>query len=180
MARIVFKKPESGGYTPLPEGLYHWEIKDSKQTTSGKGNPQLEISCECIEPSQYAGRGTKMWYSLLPQSAWKLKGLLDATDTDYEEGTGEGGEEMLAFDDENLIGKVFACKVSLGESDTGTPRNEFGKEAPSKHAPQPPAQDNGGATTTPTTPTTAAPQTAPPAAGAPGGATAFQPRSRRA
>lgn len=176
MARIVFKKPEAGTYTPLPEGLYDWEIKDVKQTTSGNGNPQLELSCECAGPDQYVGRNTKMWYSLLPQSGWRVKKLLDATDVTYEEGTDEAGGEVLAFDDEDLLGRVFACKATMDESPSGNPRNKFSNEAPSKLAKQPPAP----AAAAPAPAQTAPAQTAAAPAAAPAQGGAFQPRARRA
>jgi hypothetical protein len=181
MARIVFKKPEGGTYTPLPEGMYDWEIQGAVQTTSGKGNAQLELACVVVAPEQYAGRTSKHWYSLLPQSAWRLKKLLDAAGCDYEEGKDEQGNDVLAFDDEQLPGLFFRCKASIGENEAGNDRNEFSNESPSKFSAAPASAPQAAPPAAAPTPASAqggAVATAP-AAAAPAG-TGFQPRSRRA
>jgi hypothetical protein len=107
MVQINFRAGENtgSGWEPLPEGTYVFEIQSVNVGNSNAGNPQLEVSMLIMDGPR-EGETTKTWYSLLPQSGWNLRGLLDALGIDYTVGGADGeGREDLSFDGDHLISR---------------------------------------------------------------------------
>ena len=128
MAILEFDNSEDKGtFTPLPEGTYDLQIMAVEQGTSQKGNPQLKISCE-VASGEKEGRKVTMWYSLVKQSAWKLKRLLVATGAPYEES--DGGK--LRFDTDDLVERFFTVDASISTNPVSNKlKNDFDAERPS-------------------------------------------------
>jgi hypothetical protein len=158
---IEFDKPtDDGGFTPLPEGVYDIQVLDGKQTTSKQQNPQIELQCE-IAHGEFTGRKFRLWYSLLPQAAWKLRDMLDAIGVEYTEHDGK-----LRFDLDEVIGGFIRATATPGEYQ-GKPKNDWTKEEPSPLSNKAPAPADAAP----------APAAAPAAAAKP--AAAFAPRTGR-
>jgi hypothetical protein len=128
MAILEFDNSEDKGtFTPLPEGTYDLQIMVVEQGTSQKGNPQLKISCE-VASGEKEGRKVTLWYSLVKNSAWKLKRLLVATGAPFEEN--DAGK--LRFDTDDLVERFFTVDASVGVNPvSGKPKNDFDAERPS-------------------------------------------------
>jgi hypothetical protein len=129
MAILEFDNSEDkgGAFTPLPEGTYDLQIMAVEQGTSQKGNPQLKISCE-VASGEKEGRKVTLWYSLVKNSAWKLKRLLVATGAPFEES--DAGK--LRFDTDDLIERFFVVDASIGTNPvSGKLKNDFDAERPS-------------------------------------------------
>ena len=110
MAILEFDNSEDKGtFTPLPEGTYDLQIMVVEQGTSQKGNPQLKISCE-VASGEKEGRKVTLWYSLVKNSAWKLKRLLVATGAPFEEN--DAGK--LRFDTDDLVERFYTVDASVG------------------------------------------------------------------
>lgn len=123
---------QGGGWQPLPEGLYDVKILAAEQGTSKAGNPQIRVSGEVLDGT-YAGRTVNVWYSLLPQSTWKLDALLNALDVDRVD-TGDfypDGSPILAFDPDHLVGRAVRYTVRQREYPAGSGKltNDFAEEA---------------------------------------------------
>ena len=112
MALINFSNSEDKGYSPLPEGSYDLEILQVEQKVSQAGNPQLELSTE-VAAGEHEGRKVKLWYSLTPQSAWKLKKLVVATHTPHEV-VGSDRDGQISFDTDDLVGGIFTATAVPG------------------------------------------------------------------
>jgi hypothetical protein len=136
MAILEFDNSEDKGtFTPLPEGTYDLQIMAVEQGTSQKGNPQLKISCE-VASGEKEGRKVTLWYSLVKQSAWKLKRLLVATGAPYEES--DGGK--LRFDTDDLVERFFTVDASISTNPVSNKlKNDFDAERPSVLGTEPPA-----------------------------------------
>ena len=136
MAILEFDNSEDKGtFTPLPEGTYDLQIMAVEQGTSQKGNPQLKISCE-VASGEKEGRKVTMWYSLVKQSAWKLKRLLVATGAPYE----EGDSGKLRFDTDDLVERFFTVDASISTNPVSNKlKNDFDAERPSVLGTEPPA-----------------------------------------
>lgn len=135
MALINYSKGDGGAFKPLPAGSYDVEIKSAEQGASSKGNPQLTIKGEVVD-GEYAGKKVTMWYSLLPQSTWRLDALFSALAIDPVP-TGEldeNGKEIMSGDTDLLIGRVvrFACTQRTYE---GKVNNNWADETCSPHDP---------------------------------------------
>jgi hypothetical protein len=106
-----------------------------------------------VTDGPHAGQKATVWYSLLPQAAFRLEALLNATlaegSFDREE-TGEvqvrtvNGAEVeepiytFGFDTDDMLGAEVTFEVSVGEYN-GKPKNEFNSPRPvvAKAAPAP-------------------------------------------
>jgi hypothetical protein len=78
---------------------------------------------------EYAGKRATVWYSLLPNSTWKLDRLIDALRIKRQP-TGEfgpDGKEILAFDPDDLIERVVRYTVKQREYQ-GKVNNDFSDE----------------------------------------------------
>lgn len=141
MALINFSNSEDKGYSPLPEGSYDLEILQVEQKVSQAGNPQLELSTE-VAAGEHEGRKVKLWYSLTPQSAWKLKKLVVATHTPHEVVGGLTEKDgQISFDTDDLVGGIFTATAVPGiNPKSGKSKVDFNDERPSKlMAVEPPA-----------------------------------------
>jgi hypothetical protein len=134
MAKINYNKGGDGGssWQALPEGTYDVRILASEQGTSKAGNAQIKLSCEVLDgPS--AGKKVNIWYSLLPQSTWKLDKLLETLDVErFETGEfGQDGTPILGFDDEDLIDRSVRYTVGQREFPAGSGKmtNDFNDES---------------------------------------------------
>ncbi len=138
--KINFRAGENtgqGNWTPLAEGDYLMEITDVELTTSKSNNQQLQVSMKIMDGVR-EGDACKDWYSLLPQSGWKLRGLLDALDIDYTVGSQDGdGRDDLEFDAEDLLQRRVEFYVTQ-RSYEGKTNNDF------KNPKDPDAQAEGG------------------------------------
>ena len=124
MTMIEYSKGE--GFTPLPEGTYDCRIDEVESTTSSKGNPQLQVSLTVVD-GPYADRKPKTWYSLLPQSVWRVGQLTDALDIEQHE-TGQqdaDGNPIMSFDTDELLGRIVSFEVTQ-RSYNGRINNDFG------------------------------------------------------
>jgi hypothetical protein len=180
MAVIQFDNAPDKGFTPPPEGVYDLEILNCEQKTSQAGNPQLELQTE-VASGELEGRKIRLWYSLTPQSAWKLKKLLIATHTPHEI-LGDEKTGTVSFDSDDLIGAIFTVDCVAGEYQ-GKAKADYNNERPSKLMEGPPAAAPAVATPAPAAPvqqTLAAPPAAAPAAPAAAAApeAGFRRRSR--
>ena len=128
MALIEFE--DSGEYKLLPEGVYTFEVRSVEQTTSSKGSPQLKIGVVSVDGPE-VDRHTSIWYSLLSTAGWRLARLLDAAGVDYER-----ADKAVRFDTDDLLGRTFVCDVTIGQTNTGKERNEFGNERPPQNKPR--------------------------------------------
>lgn len=132
MALISYTKGSDnggGGWQPLPEGTYDLSIRSAEAKTSKAGNPQIQLTCE-VADGEYAGKRATVWYSLLPNSTWKLDRLIDALGIGRQP-TGEfdaAGKEILAFDVDHLVGRVVRYNVKQREYQ-GKVNNDFADEA---------------------------------------------------
>jgi len=158
MAMITYTKGSDngggGGWQPLPEGVYDLLIKSAEQKTSSKGNQQIQVVCEVMD-GEYAGKRATVWYSLLPNSTWKLDRLIDTLGIKRQP-TGEfgpDGKEILAFDPDDLIERVVRYTVKQREYQ-GKVNNDFADER--KSPLDEPAQPQAVSTTTVLRPATAA------------------------
>jgi hypothetical protein len=126
MVQINFRAGENtgSGWEPLPEGTCIFEIQSVEVGASNAGNPQLEVSMLICDGPREGGT-TKTWYSLLPQSGWNLRGLLDALGIEYVVGAADGeGREDLSFDGDHLIGRRVEFYVAQ-RSWNGKINNDF-------------------------------------------------------
>ena len=126
MGQIRFSAGEDtgGGWTPLPEGTYDFRIIEAEQGVSSNKNPQLRVKLEVLDGPR-SGDKTNTWYSLLPQSGWKLRRLIDALEIDYQvEGKDADGNELISFDDEELVQRCVRMDVKQREYN-GKTVNDF-------------------------------------------------------
>lgn len=167
MAMINYTKGnEGGGWVPLPEGTYDVKILEVKQGTSKSGNPQLSVKGEVMD-GPHAGKTVTIWYSLTPQSTWKLDALLDALQIPRVE-TGEyhaDGQPIMGFDDDALLNRCVRYDVKQREYQ-GKVNNDFAKERPSPFdASAEPAPTGGQSGTAATPPASSGAPASAPAAG---------------
>lgn len=137
MARIPYSAGDGGNtYQPLPQGTYDFRINEVVQGTSRNGNQQLQLKMEIID-GPYTGKKVSNWYSLLPQSTWKLDALLEALGIERED-TGQvdaNGKPIRVFDDEWLIGRCIQYDVKQREYN-GKTNNDFQNERQSSLDPE--------------------------------------------
>lgn len=128
MARIPYSKGENT-FKPLPESTYDVQLDSAEQTTSKGGNPQLTVKGQIVD-GEYAGKKVTIWYSLLPQSTWKLDALFEALGIPAQE-TGEldeNGKPICDFDTDDLAGRVVRYVCTQRTYD-GKVNNSWDKEA---------------------------------------------------
>jgi hypothetical protein len=100
-------KTASTGFAPLPDGVYHFALKDVDPSRSGKKGPYWSWEFECIEEGtveivdekskegtrEIKLKGRRMWNNTSLASMWSFKQTFDAfgkpTDTDTDEILGE-------------------------------------------------------------------------------------------
>jgi hypothetical protein len=137
MTQINYAKGgEGGNWQPLPEGTYDVRITKCEQSASTKGNPQLRITAEVLDGT-HQGKVVNLWYSLLPQSTWKMDKLLEALEIERTD-TGEfnaDGTPIMGFDDDHLIGRCVCYTVTQREYPVGSKKmtNDFNDEARSEY-----------------------------------------------
>lgn len=77
----------SSGFDPIPDGVYHFKLRDVDATRSGAKGPYWSWEFECVEPP-YTGRRVWNNTSLSENAAFMMKQTYDAfgvpldTDTD--------------------------------------------------------------------------------------------------
>jgi len=128
MARIPYSAGEGGSFQPLPEGTYDFRINETILGNSRAGNPQLQLKMEVLD-GPHTSKKVSCWYSLLPQSGWKIDALLEALKIERED-TGQvddKGNPILAFDDEWLLDRCVTFDVSQREYN-GKTNNDFQNE----------------------------------------------------
>lgn len=104
MARIKVKLDEvESSFELYPEDTYHVRITErSKPTQSREGNPTIRWIGEILD-GDYTGKLISWNTSLLPQSLWVLKAMLEAIDFGWDE---DGFEMEEVFGHELLIDNV--------------------------------------------------------------------------
>lgn len=109
----------SSGFEPMPDGVYHFILKDVDATREGPKGPYWSWEFECIE-EPYKGR--RQWNNTSLAQAWSLKQTFDAfgvpVDTDTDE----------------LIGKpvrlVLSTRVIQEGNRKGEPTNQVDRVRP--------------------------------------------------
>ena len=125
MARIAYSQGDKSSFKVLPNGTYEFRITDVEQGVSSNGNPQIKVKFEVVD-GPYRGDTVTAWYSLVPKALWKVLQLVEALGIETE-GTGEvddKGEEIMAFDTDDLIGCLVSFDVGQREYN-GRKSNEF-------------------------------------------------------
>lgn len=69
--------------------------------------PCMEVDYEILDAGDFQGVSRRDWVYLTAASAWRLKGLLEATETPY---TVDGDETI--FDSDDLMGKELRVIIS--------------------------------------------------------------------
>ncbi len=78
----------SSGFDPMPDGIYHFRLRDVDATRSGPAGPYWSWDYECVEEGHV---GRRQWNntSLSEKAAWKMKEAFTAhgvpLDTDTDE-----------------------------------------------------------------------------------------------
>ena len=93
---LDFTGVESVNY--IPEGIHTVRVKDAQFSKASTGSDQLEITFETAD-----GATRKMWYNLLPQALWKVKGFLEVI--------GIPCEGRIKLNTKSMIGK--ACQITV-------------------------------------------------------------------
>ena len=132
MAIIEFASTGEGQYKPLPDGSYDIQITNAEQTTSKKGNDQLKVSA-VVSGGSYDGKKVTLFYSMLPQSGFKLEKLLDAAGVDYEvfdiDTTDGAPGKGFRLDTDNLIGTYVRFNDVTQSTWEGKVNNRWDGEA---------------------------------------------------
>jgi len=63
---------------PIPEGMYSFQIADVGESTTSKGNAQMDVKLSVIQPDEHIGRVVWDNFVLVPQSLWVLQKFLEA------------------------------------------------------------------------------------------------------
>jgi hypothetical protein len=114
-------------FTPHPDGTYDLEIESAEQTTSKNGNEQLKVLF-LILGGERDGKKLTQWYSLTPQSAWKIDALTEATGCPREQvGEDEKGKPIFSFEESELVGLKLTADV-YSEEYNGKTNNRMKNE----------------------------------------------------
>lgn len=82
----------------IPEGIHTVRVKDAQFSKASTGSDQLEVTFETAD-----GATRKMWYNLLPQALWKVKGFLECI--------GIPCEGRIKLNTKAIIGKT--CQITV-------------------------------------------------------------------
>ena len=93
---LDFTGVESTNY--IPEGIHTVRVKDAQFSKASTGSDQLEVTFETAD-----GATRKMWYNLLPQALWKVKGFLEVI--------GIPCEGRIKLNTKAIIGKT--CQITV-------------------------------------------------------------------
>jgi Protein of unknown function (DUF669) len=139
MPRIVMKgrSDMGGGFEVWPKGRYNGVITKVEQgTAKASKNPQVIISVKVID-GPYADKSTRMWFTISPNSIFRIEELLAATiPGEYdvialEEKDPEGHPlQEINFDTDALIDRQFSFDCFIKADDKGEERNDFKKFSP--------------------------------------------------
>lgn len=134
MAKPIRVVHQENDFTPLPEGTYDCKIIKVEQSTSSKGNPQLEVSLEVVEgPKQ--GRKPKKWYSMTEKAGWALRKLVEELDVAFtDHGKTPDGQLDWEFDADDLVGRIVRYDVTI-RTHEGKKNNDFSNEQVSEFDP---------------------------------------------
>ena len=113
------------GGEPVAEGRYTVTVEKAELTTSAKGNPTINVTFK-IEDGAFAGR--LLWdnFTLISNSLWKLKGFLEAANSNLVEET-NASELEIAQRLEGLRVSVFATP---GLTNTGNAKSNLSDYKP--------------------------------------------------
>ncbi len=108
MARInVNLRDIESGFEVYPDGKYIVEITNkSKTARSQEGGAYIRWIAEIIEPDEFAGKLISWQTSLLPQSLWVLKKLMETIEVPFDEN---------GFETNECIGKVLGVENKVRE-----------------------------------------------------------------
>lgn len=126
--RFTSGQSAGGNFDPYEPGAYDLQIESAEQGTSkSSGNPQLAVRCKFVG-GKYDGKQITTWYSLTEKSMWKIAALVEACGAPHTVvGTDAKGNPIIEFEESDLIGRVFACDVSVEEYQ-GKKNNRVNKE----------------------------------------------------
>ena len=93
---LDFTGVESTNY--ISEGIHTVRVKDAQFSKASTGSDQLEVTFETAD-----GATRKMWYNLLPQALWKVKGFLEVI--------GIPCEGRIKLNTKAIIGKT--CQITV-------------------------------------------------------------------
>ncbi len=134
MAKITVKGKEGGGgdWSPIPAGTVDLQIDSVEQGTTGAGNPNLRIKGQITGNHPSVGKTYNDFFVLMHKTLWRVMLLLDACSVEYtkielEETDGESGEPLIEieFDDDDLVGKMYTCDVTIKPDNQGRDQNDF-------------------------------------------------------
>jgi hypothetical protein len=128
---IRFNTSQGGGFETYEAGTYTLKIESVTQGTSKAGNPQLTVKCTFVG-GRYDGKTITVWYSLTPQSFWKIQLLIEATACNHTVvGEDAQGQPIIEFDEQDLVGLIFDADVTI-EDYQGKKNNRVNKERASE------------------------------------------------
>lgn len=118
--------PDTGGYTPAPEGTYNLIIRDvSEKNTKMKedgsgGYPYIATKCEIDDQGE--GFGKIVWHNVVffPRDM-KAAGMA----VHFLKTIGEPYEGEFEVNEHNWIGKRFKAKVNIEKDPKGVDRNKI-------------------------------------------------------
>jgi hypothetical protein len=114
---INLKDIKTGG-EPVTEGRYTVTVEKAELTTAKSGNPTINVTFK-IEDGPFAGRFLWDNFTLVQNSFWKLKGLLEAAKSDLTQES-DVSEQEIAQRLEGLRVSVFATP---GLTNTGNAKS---------------------------------------------------------
>lgn len=127
---IRFNQSQGGGFQTYDAGTYDFKIENVQQGTSKTGNPQLTVKLRFVG-GKYDDKQMTAWYSLTPQSMWKMQALVEASGCHHTViGEDAEGKPTIEFDEADLVGLVFAADVTIEEYQ-GKKNNRLNNERPS-------------------------------------------------
>jgi len=78
------KPPQEGEFGLIPEGIYYFMIKETKETTSSKGSPQAIVDFE-ITAGSYEGSTIREWITFIKSMEGRNKHFLRVINQPYDD-----------------------------------------------------------------------------------------------
>jgi hypothetical protein len=122
--RIAYTPSTGGGYQPLPEGTYDFQVTAVEEATSSKGTPQVIVTSQVVGGPK-DGKTERQYFALTEKATWRFKQLLDACGVAY---TIEG--DAFDVEIEDLIGTYYEAVTGI-RSYEGKSSTDFKKFSPS-------------------------------------------------
>jgi len=95
-----------GGFEVYPDGEFIIEVSEKSKIKKSEAGAYIMWIGEIIEPEEFAGKLISWSTSLLPQSLWVLKNMMETVDVAFD----EDGFEM-----EDAFGKTIGVENQVRE-----------------------------------------------------------------